>query len=293
MKRIFPLLGLLCLGCTPVQSNATSPSYAAPAGVEAPAEETEIELSGHFTQGGTVFGQTDPGATVTLDGLSQLVSDNGHFVVGFGRDHKPSAELKIVTSDGREQTKTLEIAQRDYNIQRIDGLPPGKVTPYTKQQLDKIAQDQKLKSAARQDITRGDWFANTFVWPARGRISGVYGSQRILNGEPKRPHFGVDVAAPTGTPVVAPAGGKITLASDLYFEGNALFLDHGNGLTSVFMHMSRLDVAPGDFVEQGQVLGAIGSTGRSTGPHLHWGLYLAGRRLDPQLLVPPMPTKSE
>ncbi len=294
MDRVGFLLAVFCLGCTPVPVDAQSPTYdpgttqaAAEAGAEGQSQET-IELTGTFTQGGSAFGQAEPGATVTLDGLPLLVSDTGYFVMGFGRDHKATATLKVVSPDGSARSRTLEIAQRQYNIQRIDGLPPSKVTPYTKEALDKIAQDKAMKTAAREDVARGDWFTQSFVWPATGRISGVYGSQRILNGEPKRPHFGVDVAAVTGTPIVAPAGGKVTLASDLYFEGNAIFLDHGNGLTSIFMHMSRLDVAPGDMVEQGQVLGAVGSTGRSTGPHLHWGMYLFGRQLDPQLLVPPM-----
>jgi murein DD-endopeptidase MepM/ murein hydrolase activator NlpD len=157
--------------------------------------------------------------------------------------------------------------------------------------MEAIARSTRVKNEARKTRAEGSWFREGFIWPATGPVSGVFGSQRYYNGEPRRPHYGVDVAAPTGTPIVAPAGGVITLADmDMYFEGGLVFLDHGQGVTSLMMHMSRIDVKAGDRVEQGDVLGAVGGTGRATGPHLHWGLYWRGAWLDPERLVGPMPS---
>ena len=154
---------------------------------------------------------------------------------------------------------------------------------------ERIAREQKRVEAARlRDDARQDYRFG-FVWPLRGRISGVYGSQRILNGTPKNPHYGVDVAAATGTPIAAPAGGVVTFADpDLYLTGGTVILDHGHGLSSVFVHLSRLDVEVGDRIEQGDVLGRVGATGRASGPHLHWGMNWFDVRIDPQLIVGPM-----
>ncbi|MBL4620368.1 MAG: M23 family metallopeptidase, partial [Marinicaulis sp.] len=173
--------------------------------------------------------------------------------------------------------------------QRIDGLDQSKVSGFTEIQLVKIAKDSKKKKAARLDTqSLADW-AGGFDWPVTGRISGVFGSQRILNGEPKRPHSGVDVAAVTGTPVRAPASGIVTLAEgDMYFEGGLVLLDHGHWLESAFLHMSRIDVVPGQRIEKGDIIGAVGATGRVTGPHLHWSMKWAGMLVDPQLTVVPM-----
>jgi murein DD-endopeptidase MepM/ murein hydrolase activator NlpD len=140
---------------------------------------------------------------------------------------------------------------------------------------------------------RQTWFAEPFVWPVEGRISGVYGSQRFYNGEPRRPHFGIDIAAPRKTPVRAPASGRVSLAeTDMYFEGGLIFIDHGLSVTSVFMHLDSVHVAVGDIVQQGDVIGRVGSTGRSTGPHLDWRMYWQQQRVDPALLVPPMTAKA-
>jgi len=274
---------------TPVQT--TVPATEADAAVDqGEFEDARLKLSGRFEQGGSVLGQTMPGTSIRLDTRPVLVADDGQFVIAFDRDYPGTAKLYFSFPDGTQETKVFDIAPRDYDIQRIDGLPPSKVTPFTTQDLEKIRRDTAKKSAARADIAQGTWFAEDFMWPAKGIITGVFGSQRILNGEPKRPHFGVDVAADTGTPIVAPAGGKVTLAeADMFFEGGLIFLDHGHGYASTFMHMSRLDVQAGDMVERGQVLGAVGATGRATGPHLHWGLFWNGQRVDPAARVPPMP----
>ena len=242
-----------------------------------------VELQGALTQGGMVLGRAAPGAKVTLDGRPVRVSPDGLFVLGFGRDHKDAATLEV---DG--ETQRLAIAPRVYDIQKVDGLPQQTVTP-DPAQLARIREEGERIRAARRADTALLGFAQSFIWPARARISGVFGSQRILNGEPRQPHLGVDVAAPTGTPVRAPAAGRVSLAEpDMFLTGGTLMLDHGHGLSSVFAHLSRLDVKAGDEVRQGDVVGAVGGTGRATAPHLHWGMSWFDERLDPALLVPPM-----
>lgn len=252
---------------------------------------TRFSLDGNFTQGGLVFGQAEPGAKARLDGDDVMVGEAGEFVIGFGRDSALTSLLVVTFPDGEVQRYALELEDREFPVQRIDGLDQSKVSGFTEEQLEKIAADREKKNAARASThSAPDWLAG-FDWPVVGPISGVFGSQRILNGEPKRPHSGVDVAMPTGTPIYAPAAGVVTLAeTDMYFEGGLVFLDHGHWLESAFLHMSRIDVEPGQRVEKGEMIGAVGSTGRSTGPHLHWGLKWAGRLVDPQLVVGEMPT---
>lgn len=249
----------------------------------------KIDLRGKLEQGAVIVGDVDPGAQVSLDGKSVMVSPDGLFVMGFGRDAAPKATLEVIHADGRTEMRTLAIAKRDYEIQRIDGVARKYVTPLP-DVLKRIARERKLKDAARPADTPDTYFAEPFEWPAKGVISGVYGSQRIFNGKPRRPHFGVDVAAPTGTPVVAPADGIVTLAqSDMFYEGGLVFLDHGHGLIGYFMHMSKLEVKPGQHVKRGQKIGEIGQTGRTTGPHVHWGMTWRGTYVDPATLVGPMP----
>jgi murein DD-endopeptidase MepM/ murein hydrolase activator NlpD len=183
----------------------------------------------------------------------------------------------------------LQIVPRTYDIQRIDGLLGQMVTPDA-ETLKRIRDEAaKVAEARRRDSGRTD-FLQPFAWPRLGRITGVYGSQRVLNGQPRQPHFGVDVAGPVGAPVVAPAAGEVVLAEpDLYFTGGTIMLDHGHGLTSVLMHLSSVDVAVGQVVRQGEPVGRLGATGRVTGPHLDWRMNWFDQRIDPQLLVPPMP----
>jgi hypothetical protein len=255
----------------------------------ASAAATPFKLSGEFVQGGLVFGEAPPGSTVTQDGRPVRVGRDGEFLLGFDRDAPPVSEVEVTLPDGSRHPLSLEVAARQYDIQRIDGLPPAKVTPRRPEDLERIRRDAAAVKAARiRDDDRPD-FRGGFEWPARGRISGVYGSQRVLNGEPRRPHYGVDVAAPTGTPVTAPAAGIVTLADpDLFFSGGTLILDHGHQLSSSFLHLHRLHVGVGERVERGQLIGEIGATGRVTGPHLDWRMNLRDRRIDPTMLVPPM-----
>ena len=254
------------------------------------AAERPYTLSGELVQGGLVYGKALPGSRVSQDGQAVRVSDQGDFLLGFTRDAPATSQLRIELPDGKVEQRSLQVAAREYRIQRIDGLPKSKVTPRSPEDLARIRRDAVAVRKARvRDDDRQD-FLGGFVWPVTGPISGVYGSQRILNGEPRRPHFGVDVAAAVGTPVRAPAAGVVTLAEpDLFFSGGTLIIDHGHKLTSSFLHLHKLHVKVGDRVEQGDLIAEVGATGRVTGAHLDWRMNLRDRRIDPELLVPPMP----
>ena len=239
--------------------------------------------TGQFTQGGLVVLALTKGTKATLNGEALAVVNN-HTLIGFGRDAKLSQSLHF-ERQGKSVTVPIRLKKRAYNIQRIDGLPPAMVNP-PEEALPRIIRGGKLKRAARAIDSRRSDFTEDFIWPVKGRISGVYGSQRFYNGEPRRPHFGIDIAAPRGTEVVAPAPGKVTLAEpDMYFEGGLIFIDHGLKLTSAYMHLDTLRVKPGDEVRTGDVIATVGSTGRSTGPHLDWRMFWRGQRIDPALVV--------
>jgi murein DD-endopeptidase MepM/ murein hydrolase activator NlpD len=256
-----------------------------------PASAGTLELKGKRVQGGLLVGRTDPGTKVSMQKRAIRVSEDGYFVVGFSRDAPKKSWLVLEFPDGTREVKTLHIKRRKYNIQRIDGLPPKMVTP-PPETLARIRRENAMIGKARKVDTPTPFFLKGWIWPAQGRISGVYGSQRILNGEPRRPHYGVDVAAPVGTPVVAPSDGVVRLAATgLYYTGGTIILDHGHRLSSAFLHMQSVEVKVGQRVKQGERIGTIGATGRVTGPHLDWRMNLFGARLDPALLLPPMKTK--
>jgi murein DD-endopeptidase MepM/ murein hydrolase activator NlpD len=253
----------------------------------------QTQLSGDAVQGGLMFGQTKPGNTVSLDGSAVLVSSDGHFVIGFDRDESGTRELLISNAVQAPETIALDVKARQYDIERVDGLPPRTVTP-DPEAAERIKQEAAMVSAARRLRDQRTDYALGFEWPAAGRISGVYGSQRILNGEPARPHYGLDIAAPNGDPVYAPAAGIVTLAyDDMYFSGGTLILDHGQGLSSTFLHLSEILVATGSTVKQGELIARIGATGRASGPHLDWRMNWLNRRVDPQLLVKGEPAPLE
>lgn len=249
-----------------------------------------VELQGEAIQGGLIFGQVPPGTEVRLDLQQVMVSDDGRFVIGFSRDETGTRSLSFhYPDDNRTEVRTLEVQPRDYDIERVDGLPPRTVTP-DPEAAERIREERRMtaNAKARRD-NRTDYLAG-FDWPARGRISGVYGSQRILNGEPRNPHYGLDIAAPTGTLVYAPAPGVVTLAHpDMYFSGGTIILDHGQGLSSSFLHLSEILVEAGQRVEKGDPIAKIGATGRATGPHLDWRMSWLDRRVDPRPLVGEMP----
>lgn len=238
-------------------------------------------LQGEWTQGAGLVGRVEPGSKVAFNGRELSVSPAGWFVFGISRDEIGPVELNV----GGE-TFRYDIAPRDYAVQRIDGLPSKMVTPPAAA-MKQIALDNRRVGAARAHDSPNEDFAQGFVWPVNGPLTGFYGSQRILNGEAKQPHFGVDIAVPQGTPIHATAGGVVRLArSDVYFTGGTIILDHGHGLSSTYLHLSRLDVKEGDPVKQGQVIGAVGMTGRATGPHLCFRMNWFDVRLDPQLVLP-------
>ena len=246
-----------------------------------------FELQGTAIQGGLMFGRAAPGSEVALDGTPIQVSRDGHFVLGFGRDETGTRMLQVREPGDEGQAVALTIESRAYDIERIDGLPPRTVTP-DPEEAERIREEAQMVANARQRRSDRADYANGFEWPAQGRISGVYGSQRVLNGEPRRPHFGVDVAAPAGTPVYAPAAGVITLTHpDMYYSGGTIILDHGLGLSSTFLHLSEVLVEAGTTVRQGDLIARIGATGRASGPHLDWRMNWLDRRVDPQNLVPP------
>lgn len=253
-------------------------------------ESENYRLSGEVVQGGMVYGSTVPGSRVYQDDQALRVSAQGDFLLGFTRDAPASSTLRIKLPGGELVERSLAVAKREYRIQRIDGLPKAKVSPRKPEDLERIRRDAaEAKKARARDDDRQD-FLGGFEWPVLGPISGVYGSQRILNGKPRRPHFGVDIAVPTGTPVRAPAAGVVTLAvPDMFFSGGTMIIDHGHRLSSSFLHLSKLHAKVGDRVEQGDLVAEVGATGRVTGAHLDWRMNLRDRRIDPQLLVPEMP----
>ncbi len=255
----------------------------------APAWAGTLDLAGRFEQGGLIRGRTEPGTQILLGGAPVRVSPEGLFVFGFGRDHGPAAVLEAVYPDGSRERRDLTVAKRQYKLQRIDGLPSKMVTP-PPGVLQRIRRENARIAEIRTHDTPAVWFAGTWAWPVTGPISGVFGSQRVLNGKQRRPHFGLDIAAPAGTPVTAPTDAVVALAeNDLYYTGGTVILDHGHGVTSVYSHMSAVTVKPGQRVRQGDKIGEVGSTGRVTGAHLDWRINWFKERIDPAFLVPPMP----
>lgn len=248
-----------------------------------------LTLRGALVQGGMIVGETEPGSRVELDGRVLAVDRGGRFVFGFGHDAGASAVLEVTLANGGRESRRLSIEQRRYRIQRIDGLPQRMVTPSARQ-LARIRAEGRKIASARATLSALPHFAGKFMWPVKGVVSGIYGSRRILNGKSRRPHLGVDIAAPAGTPVRAAAAGAVTLAEhDLYFTGGTVIIDHGLGISTVYSHLRELHVEAGDRVAQGDVVAAVGSTGRSTGPHLDWRINWFQERLDPVLVAGPMP----
>lgn len=252
-------------------------------------ELRRTELPAVAIPGQLWVGQTEPGASVVLDGRMLRVDRAGTFVFGLGRDIQGSIGVDVRYPNGDSKHFDIPVQPREFAIERVDGLAESTVNPVPKL-AERIAREQALVAKARErDDDRQD-FRFGFIWPNSGRISGVYGSQRILNGTPKNPHYGVDIAVPAGTPIHAPADGIVSFVhNDLYLTGGTVLIDHGHGLSSVFVHMSRIDVKAEQRIAMGQVIGAVGATGRATGPHLHWGMNWFETRLDPQLVAGPMP----
>ncbi|MCH8551430.1 MAG: alpha/beta fold hydrolase [Natronospirillum sp.] len=251
-------------------------------------EEREmVPWFGKLESGGHLWIETPEGTELEWQG-SLLDVYQPRTLIGFSRDEAGEFELVRRLPDGEEESWTIDVASRTYREQRVEGVPSATVSP-SEEQLARIAREAELTLAARDSLTPGNTGVTMpFAWPLHGRITAVYGSRRWYNGEPGTPHWGIDIASPTGTPVRAPADGLITLSEDLFLSGETLFIDHGQRLTSALLHLSERHVEAGDWVRQGDVLGLVGATGRATGPHLDWRLDLAGQRIDAALWVPPM-----
>lgn len=236
-------------------------------------------------QGAMVIGKVPPGSAVEYAGRRLRTTGYGTAVFGVGRDTTGPLSVTVTRPDGSSEQVRIPVTPRDWPLQRVDGVPRKTVDP-PPATAERIRREQARVAEARlRDDARTD-FTAAFVRPVEGRISGRFGRARVYNGKPGAPHSGMDIAAASGTPVKAPAAGVVTFADpDLYLTGGTLLIDHGHGISSNFLHLSRIDVKPGDRVEQGQVVAAVGSTGRSTGPHLHWGMSWFDVRIDPQLVL--------
>ena len=249
------------------------------------AADQRIVFPAAASQGALVFGKVPAGSIVRYGGRVLRPTPYGTVVFGIGRDETGPVRVDVQRPDGRNESASITVTPRDWPIERINGVPPATVNP-PPAIAERIEREQAMVVAARErDDDRAD-FVQSFVWPVQGRISGRFGNQRVYNGSPKSPHSGMDIAVPQGTPVLAPAAGIVTFANaDLYLTGGTVLLDHGHGVSSNFLHLSRIDVKVGDRVEQGQVIGAVGATGRATGPHLHWGMNWFDVRIDPLLVL--------
>ncbi len=245
-------------------------------------------VSGTAIQGGMIVLKTDLDAAIFIDGENTMLSVDGFFVTGFHRDDKASITITAHKNNAIIARMILTPTERVYKEQRINGLPSQMVTP-PDEVLTRIAHDRDIVMGARNHATALPYFSRPFDWPVQGVITGVYGARRILNDQPRAPHYGVDIAATIGTPVRAPQGGIIRMVEDLYFTGWTAIIDHGHGVSSTFLHLDTIIGSIGDAVEKGDVIGTVGSTGRSTGAHLDWRVNLFQKRLDPALIVGEMP----
>ena len=244
------------------------------------------QLIGELTQGSLIRAKITPGSEVKLNAEVLKISAQGEFVFGFGRDAPLQHDLRWKLSDQANwQSMPINLHKRTYSIDKIEGVAAKYVSP-PDSVMARIRKDNSAIANARATFTESNAFTQDFILPASGRISGVYGSQRVFNGQPKRPHYGLDIANNTGTPIIAPAAGTIRLADeDMYYSGGTLILDHGYGVTSTFIHLSKLHVEVGQEIAKGDLIGEIGATGRVTGPHLDWRINWFKERLDPALLV--------
>ncbi len=244
----------------------------------------DVQLSGEIIQGGLVIGKAHPDAMVLLNDKKLTVSENGDFVFGFGRDDDQHYALTVIES-GQKTVKQFTPKKREYNEQRINGIKKSIMKPNPKAQA-RIKQDNAQIKEARKVASSLSAFAKGFVAPIDGTITGVYGSRRIFNGEPKWPHFGLDYAGDVGDPVKAPADGTVLLyVKDMFYSGGTMIIDHGQGVSSTFLHLSDAYVKAGDSVKQGEIVAAVGASGRATGPHLDWRINWFDTRIDPALVL--------
>lgn len=244
-----------------------------------------IVFPSSVSQGAMVIGKVPSGSTVRYAGRTLRPTPYGSVVFGIGRDEAGPVQVEVQPPGAPAQRIAIAVTPRDWPVEQVNGVPPATVNP-PKAIAERIEREQAQVTAARTRDGDETGFAQQFIWPVQGRISGRFGNQRVYDGTPKAPHSGMDIAVPAGTPVKAPAGGVVTFAApDLYLTGGTLLIDHGRGISSNFLHLSRIDVKVGDVVKQGDVIAAVGATGRATGPHLHWGMNWFDVRIDPLLVL--------
>lgn len=273
------LFAAVCAGWVPlVVAQDVGPAAPVP-------QEERVVFPASVPQGALVFGKVPPGSQVRYRERLLRATGYGTVALGVGRDETGPLKVDVTLPSGRMEPVSIAVTPRDWPVEHVNGVPPKTVNP-PPEIAARIQREQALVTAARErDDERTD-FARPFQWPVQGRISGRFGNARVYNGQPGAGHSGMDIAAPDGTPVRAPAGGVVTFASpDLYLTGGTVLLDHGHGVSSNFLHLSRIDVRVGDRIEPGQVIGAVGATGRATGPHLHWGMNWFDTRIDPLLVL--------
>jgi len=243
-----------------------------------------VEFKGKFLQGHFIIGITDPGSKIIVDKKEVRVSEEGFFVFGIDRDRKFDVTITKITN-GKKEKIIKTVLKRKYNIQRIDGLEESKVTP-PESVYKRIKKENNAIGEARAINSDLNYFKNKFIMPVEGIITGVYGSQRILNGKPKWPHYGIDIAADQGTHIKSSANGIVTMAEDdLYYTGGTIIMDHGHGISTIYSHLESVLVSVGDKINQGDIIGTVGSTGRSTGPHLDFRINWFQTRLDPMTVI--------
>ena len=252
-----------------------------------------VTFEGEFKQGGLLIGQVQEGQTVIYHEKTLNLTINNQFLLGLGRNAPTTTSITINSQDQEPETITLEITPRQYNIQKIEGVPAKTVTPPASD-LQRIKHDASMVRESRKLVSNKQDFLKGFIKPANGPVTGVYGSQRFYNGVPKSPHYGIDYAAPIGTPVIAPADGVVTFAhNDLFYSGGTLIIDHGHGLSSTFLHLSEILVKSDQQVTLGMEIAKIGATGRATGPHLDWRMNWLDQRIDPDLVLKVLPSQSK
>ncbi|HSM96325.1 MAG TPA: M23 family metallopeptidase [Rhizomicrobium sp.] len=247
------------------------------------AHDARMSLAGTMEQGSLVIGKAASGATARIDGRDVRVSADGDFAFGFEYDQTKVTTVSVAFADGTTETREISPTARQYEIQHINGLPPQIAHPSEPDIVARIQREHALVYAARKTNSDLTYFAEPFDWPAKGIISGLFGSQRILDDVPSAPHFGVDIAGGEGGAIHAPASGTVLVADQFFLEGGYTLIDHGHGVFTGYMHQSKQLVKPGDAVTRGQQIGNIGHTGRATGPHLHWQMNWFDVRLDPSL----------
>ena len=280
-------LGLAALlACVLAAPPSPAAAQAAGGSGDAPATAADprIVFPESVQQGALVIGKVPAGSTVMHAGRELRVTGYGTVAFGVAWDQSGPVTVQVRRPDGSRHEASIRVTARDWPVERVSGVPPKTVSP-PKEIAERIAREQARVAEARTLDGNHTGFAERFQWPVQGRISGRFGNHRVYNGTPGAPHSGMDIAAASGTPVKAPASGVVTFADDLYLTGGTLVLDHGHGISSNFLHLSRMDVAPGDAVRQGEVIGAVGATGRATGPHLHWGMNWFDVRIDPLLVL--------